>query len=171
MASHGCTCEASLKMTTSNGNSGDSKYVPTASGLLIQHGWSRTSRFGTRAKSGRNGRCRFFWLTSAGWPDLIRQPRWTCYCFGVCGEAVPRECQRPIPRLLRGLRNSGTPVRTHESSLELTHILTMFTGVGSECRLRLACLVASAFDGEDRIGLWRDAERRAAWLWRVDGDV
>ena len=87
MASHGCTCEASSKMTTSNGNSGDSRDVLTASGLNIKHGLSRTKRFGTRAKSCRNGRCRCFWWTSAGWPDLIRQPRWTCHGFGVCGKS------------------------------------------------------------------------------------
>ncbi len=107
-ASHGSTCEASSKRTTSNGNAGDSRSVLTASGLLIQHGMSRTSRFGTRAKICRNGRCRFFLLTSAGWPDLIRQLRLMCHCFGVLGEAVPMECQRPITLLLRGLRSSGT---------------------------------------------------------------
>ena len=47
---------------------------------------------------------------------------WACHSMAALGQTVRRRVGSPPALLLRGLRSSVTPVRTHELSLELTHI-------------------------------------------------
>ena len=51
-------CDASSKMTRSNGSASAGRYWATDSGLIIRQGISRRIAFGMRSASWRTGRCR-----------------------------------------------------------------------------------------------------------------
>jgi hypothetical protein len=64
MASQTGICEASSKITTSNGLASAGRYCAIESGLIIMQGTSWVMTFGIRPKSWRSGMCRAFLLIS-----------------------------------------------------------------------------------------------------------